>query len=638
MTSNTRQAMGRTPCILAAMASLTLLGALTGCGSGISTGGDPITPPPTLPVGNYTGQPFTGKVLAGMTPIIGATVQLYAAGTTGNGSAPTPLLSTGVTTDSSGAFSINTAYTCPYNTSIFYIVARGGQAGTTGVANSGTVLMTSPGDCQAVTSGSSLTLNELTTVASVYAFAQFLAPGAKLGATSTNTSGIALAAGTLTNLINPTTGASPGAAFPPNGTAPTPQLDALANALNACIVSTDASSSACSQLYSDATTLTTPTNTLDAILNIVRNPALHVAALYTLSTGSTAFTPVPAAAPSDWTLFVNYTGGGMNNPTGVAVDSTGRVWVASYYSTASLFSNTGAPAFANGITGNGLCNSFRVDVDGSDQVWIPNEAGACGGNTVTVLTSAGAQVGVYSAGGLNFPIAVAIDSSEDAWVVNYGSSSLTLLTNGGVPLSGASGYNGLVGTTANFNFPVAVAVDSKRNGYIANDSSNTVTKVAPDGSSYNSFVVGSGSAVVAVAVDSADNVWAANYYGNSLGLVTSAGLVLSGAGGYTGGGLYHPQSLAVDGAGNVWATNYFSSTNIGDSLTELAGASTATPGTALSPALGYGTDANMVEAYDLAIDAAGNVWVSGYATNTLAEFIGLAAPVKTPLLGPVRIP
>ena len=37
----------------------------------------------------------------------------------------------------------------------------------------------------------------------------------------------------------------------------------------------------------------------DAILNIVRNPALHVAALYTLSTGSTAFTPVPAAAPSD---------------------------------------------------------------------------------------------------------------------------------------------------------------------------------------------------------------------------------------------------------------------------------------------------------------------------------------------------
>jgi len=633
MTPNCRQAVNQTPKTLAVLASLVLLSILTGCGSGFTQVSS--DPPPT---NDYQGQPFTGKVLAGTTPIIGATVQIYTAGTTGNGSAPTPLLSNTLTTNSSGAFSVS-SYICPTSTSILYLVATGGQAGTTAATNSGTVLMTSPGACDTVTSGASITLNELTTVASAYAFSRFLAPGAKLGATATNTSGIALAAGTLANLVNPATGAAPGVAFPSTGTAPTPKLDALANVLNACIVSTSASSSACSQLYSDATISgSTPSNTLDALLNIVRNPAANVAALYTLSTTSTAFTPVPAAAPSDWTLFVNYTGGGMNSPSGVAVDSTGRVWVASYYSAASLFSNTGTPAFANGITGNGLCNSYGAAVDGNDQVWITNEAGGCGGNTVTVLTSTGAQAAVYSAGGLNFPIAVAIDSSEDAWIVDYGDSSLTILTNGGTPLSGPNGYDGVSGSAVNFNFPVAVAVDSKRNGYIANGSSNTVTKAAPDGSSFTSFVVGSGPAVVAVAVDSADNVWAADYYSDSLGLITSAGQVLSGATGYAGGGLDHPQGVAVDGANNVWAINYRTPTNIGDALTELTGASAATPGTALSPAIGYGTDANIVEGFGIAIDAAGNVWITSSATNTLTEFIGLAAPVKTPLLGPVRIP
>jgi len=629
MTPNPRQAVSRT---LQLLTSLALLSALTGCGSSFT----PANTDPPPPQGNYQGLPFTGKVLAGTTPIIGATVQLYTAGTTGNGSAPTALLSTGLTTDSTGSFSVSTAYTCPTSASIFYLVATGGHAGANGATNSGTVLMTSPGACSSVASGASITLNELTTVASAYAFSQFLAPGAKLGASSTNSSGITLAAGTLANLVNIATATAPGTGFPANGTAPTPQLDALANALNACIVSSSATSSACSQLYSDATVLTAPSNTLDALLNIVRNPGLHVAALYALSAGSTAFSPVPPAAPADWTLFVNFTGGGMNSPSGVAVDSKGRVWVASFYSAASLFANTGTPVFANGITGNGLCGSFGAAVDANDQVWIPDQPGSCGGNSVTVLTSAGTQAGLYSAGGIYYPWSVAIDTSGDAWVVNYGNSSLTILNNGGSPLSGANGYNGVSGSTSNFDFPVAVAVDSKRNGYLANGSSNTVTKVAPDGSSFTSFIVGGGPA--AVAVDTADNVWSANYYGDSLGLLTSSGIVLSGATGYTGGGLDHPQGIAIDGANNAWAINYRTPTSVGSALSEIGGISFNTPGVAISPSIGYGTDANIVEGFGIAIDAAGNIWVSGFASNTLTEFIGLAAPVKTPLLGPVRIP
>ncbi len=583
------------------------------------------------PTGSFTGAAFSGQVMAGSLPIIGATVQIYTTGTGGNGSAGAQRLDTSLVTDSNGAFSVS-AYTCPLSTSILYIVATGGPAGPSGTPNSSPFLMSSPGACNTLTSGSSYILNERTTVAGAYAFSQFLATGGQIGSTATNSSGITLAAGTLANLVDISAGTATGPGFPGNATAPTALLDALANLLNACIVSVGSGSSACSGLYSAAAVAgVAPTNTLDAIMNIAQHPAANVAALYTLSTASQAYTPVPTTAPRDWTLFVNFTGGGMNDPTGVAIDSAGRVWVANYHSTASLFSNTGTPVFLSGITGNGLCDSYGAAVDQNDHVWIPNAQDACGASSVTVLSPSGTSVGVYTAGGIYYPFAVAIDSASDAWIANN-AHTLTILSNSGASLSGANGY-----ASSTLVFPNAVAVDSNRNGWLANSSSDTVTKVSADGSTFTEYVTG--SAPDGVAIDASNNVWVANFRSSSLGLVTAAGVVASGAAGYTGGGLYFPQGIAVDGAGNVWAANYHApDSNYGDSLTELSGAASATPGTALSPSIGYGTNAGMADAYSLAIDASGNIWVSSFGSSSLIEFIGLAAPVKTPLLGFTHIP
>jgi streptogramin lyase len=96
----------------------------------------------------------------------------------------------------------------------------------------------------------------------------------------------------------------------------------------------------------------------------------------------------------------------------------------------------------------------------------------------------------------------------------------------------------------------------------------------------------------------------------------------------------------VDGNGTVWVSNYH-----GGSFTELAGAGSANRGTALSPSTGFGADANLVEPYAIAVDASGNVWITNFATipaagrqGTITEFIGLAAPVNTPLIGPALLP
>jgi len=557
---------------------------------------------------------------------MGASVQLYAAGSTGNGSTATAIGSASIT-DTTGAFHISAPYTCPFNLSLLYVIARGGQTTPTGPTNPGIALMATLGACNTISNTPSFTVNEITTVASAYSLAQFLATGGNVGATPTNFSGLLLAAGSEANIVNTTTGQAPGANFPATGTAPTPILNTLADALNACIVS----SSACSSLYSaTAVSGSTPSNTLDAIINLARNPAIGTAALFTLSGQSTVYAPVIDGAPADWTMYATYAGGGMNAPSGLGIDSAGNVRVASYFSTASFFTNTGTASVPNGVTGNNLLNSYGLAVDQNDNSWIPNEQSpGINGNlgTVVVLNGAGQPVSGttgFSQGGLNFPVSIAIDTSGTSWVVDYGNSHLTLMSNSGTPLSGTAGY-----TSSGFEFPVAVTVDSKCYGFLANQSGDTITRVAPDGSSFTDFVTGSGAS--GVAVDQSDNVWVANYYGNSVGLLSSAAKIISSN--YTGGGINHPQGIAVDGAGNVWVANYR-----GPSLSELAGASATVPGAVLSPAAGYGSGAKLLEAFAIAIDAAGNVWVTNFGSNTLTEFVGLAAPVKTPLLGPVAIP
>jgi streptogramin lyase len=103
--------------------------------------------------------------------------------------------------------------------------------------------------------------------------------------------------------------------------------------------------------------------------------------------------------------------------------------------------------------------------------------------------------------------------------------------------------------------------------------------------------------------------------------------------GYTGGGLLRPQGIAIDGRDNVWMANYH-----GDSISELEGADGATPGTPISPASGYGLAAGLSLPFALAVDASGNLWVSSFSNNTVTEYLGAAAPVKTPLLGPPKQP
>ena len=607
--------------VLAVLGAGVAASSLTGCSASLagSHGGS----------SGYEGQGFSGKALVGQQPLIGASVELYAAGTSGNGSSGTALLSNALTTDSTGTFSVSAGYDCPSADSQIYLVARGGKPGSAASAdNDAIALLTALGACNEVASATPVVINEVTSAAAAYALAQFLSAGGNLGASSTNTVGLKNAVATTQALANIFTGSSPATTFAANGSSPAPKIDTLANLLNSCASAT-AGGKACSGLFSATTTPNeTPENTLDAALNLVRNPAENVAAVYALASSSSAFTPALAKQPSDWTLFINYTGGGMNGPTSLGVDSAGNVWVANYFGVASVFSQLGTPLFAQGITGSGLNVSFGLAVDANNDAWITNyPTTSAPGNTVSVFSINGQSVAGssgYSTGANTYPNGVAIDTDGSAWVADWGDSELTHLSSSGQELSG-SPYS-----SSQFFEPVAAAIDKSHNVWVSNQGGTTVTRVTQDGSQLTSYDCCNGPG--GLAIDQSGNVWVPNFDDDSISEISGVGAVLS-HGGFTSVSLVDPDYLAIDGAGNVWISNYR-----GPSLTELAGSTASVPGTVLSPTGGLGSDASLLEAYSLAIDASGNLWVSNKGSNTLTQFIGLAAPVRTPQIGPPVAP
>lgn len=625
--------------LLLSSISLSLAAAI-GCGGNISNSGGgggggggctPSTvsnPAPSCPSRTpVAGVSFTGKVLSGSQPVSGASVQLYAAGNSGNGSAPAALLTSALVTAANGSFTVPAGFSCPSAQTPVFLLSKGGQAGT-GPTIPSVWLMTALGPCGSLTSGSSFVVNEATTAAAAFALTSFMTGGGNIGASCTNTAGLDIAFMTANDLVNPATGTSPGKGIPSTLTVATTKLDTLANALASCNISTGGSS--CSTLFTAAASGgATPNNTFDAALNIAHAPATNVAAIYALAAANADFTPALSAAPPDWMLHNTISGGGMASPASLSVAASGNVWVSSYFNTISEFLPSGASAFPSGIAGYGLNQSYGMALDPQGNAWIANEQTNpnSGNGDVDELNSSGTSLATgLTTGGIDFPIAVAADPNGDVWVVDYGDSKVSLFNSSASALSPSSGWGG-----TSLAFPVALAVDADHNAWVANQAGVLpVTKISPNGSAVTNYNCDCNGAS-GIATDQSGNVWIANYYGNSISEVTTCGTLLLDAA--AGGGVDHPQGIAVDGAGTVWVANY-----LGNSISEVKGTPSAASGTFASPSTGFGTDAGILQPYSLAIDASGSLWVSNFGNNTLTQFIGVAAPVKTPLAGPPQQP
>jgi hypothetical protein len=265
-----------------------------------------------------------GKVLGGDGPIAKSTVTLWSAGA----AAPRQLGQT--QTGDDGRFTLS--FQKPQE-GVSYLVAKGGEPmARGGGANPAIALMAVLGSDPPA----HVTVNELTTIASVWTHAQLLEGTVIQG----NALGLRIAAGNVPNFVDLTSGGW-GAAIQDslnsNQTQTMANFATIADALTGCI--TRATPDACASLFMAATPPTggAPTDTLAAVEAVAKYPWYRPARIfalldnfYPIPQGKT-LRPVPrmpylSFAPSAWVLPLKFGGGGLNAPGKIMFDADGNAW------------------------------------------------------------------------------------------------------------------------------------------------------------------------------------------------------------------------------------------------------------------------------------------------------------------------
>jgi hypothetical protein len=268
----------------------------------------------------------------------------------------------------------------------------------------------------------------------------------------------------------------------------------------------------------------------------------------------------------------NYTGDGgqataatLNGPNGVAVDAAGNVYIADQVNnrirkvtTAGIISTVAGNNGAGGYSGDGgqataaaLNEPTEVAVDAAGNVYIADSKN----NRIRKVTTAGvisnyAGNGTASYAGdgaqataaeINFPQGVEVDASGNVYIADTENNRIRKVTTAGVISTvagnGTAGYagDGAQATAAALSFPLAVALDAAGNLYIIDAGNVLIRKVTKAGviSTYagngTSNYTGDGGPATAaglsspngVGVSAAGNLYIADTGNNAIRVVTS---------------------------------------------------------------------------------------------------------------------
>lgn len=595
---------------------------------------------------------ITGKAFGGQQPVTGATIALYTYGNSGYGSAGTLLAST--TTDTNGYFNIDpSTISCPSGDTPVYILSLGGNPGTQN--NPAIAEGAGLGSCSNA-ADAFVTINEISTAMLAYTFSQFFDSSTSDGTTVDHFGAPASAtqvvqtanSGTLNTLLDTANGIP--RASTSTMTFEGAKLITLGNILASCVNSASGSSPACTSLFTDATPAngTAPTDTLQAAVNIAHNPLLNVKKIYALqpASGSAAFTGGLTAAPNDWTLSASYTSSAFGlsvNPSTVStidIDSTGRVWFP------SNVSRSGGVGYFDPSSGTfsalyiaHVVHPQQVAIDADGYVWENDTASAyvAGFPASDPGTPRQLQLAGATASAVSHSVTVTPDNTIHFGII--ASDALPALAQ----VTNKTTYAELTKTeisgAGNF-IPASIASDTS--GNIAFAAQN-INKAAAREYEYTS------NAAPTIQFNYSQDTGQLAYTGTDFAQPRGGygkaqdGLCLYSA--KTCYPLYnkaqrHPSGMAVDSAATIWmADNDVASV---EAIPYTNGSYLTSGGIAFNNVyLHNGTNGNtLVNPAGIAVDGAGNVWVSNYGCYTanctpgsfvLSELIGAGAPTATPV-------
>jgi polygalacturonase len=345
---------------------------------------------------------LSGTVHGGRQPVTGALIQLYAVGSTGDGSAATPLIGATLTTSDgtnstdsnanagnanntlpAGSFTITGDYNCPTGAEV-YLVGTGGNAGSG--TNNNLALMAALGLCSSLSSSTYIFMDELTTVGSIAALANYTSLYSAIGSGSGDASALQTAFSTVNEYTDTTLGIAPGPTLPSSTYASNIEIQTLGDVLSACINSaggTAGDGSACGHLFTDTTPTpgSAPTDTIGAALNIVNHPTLNTCAIYSLVPATPPFQPTLSGCPSSWTLPISSLAVTVSGASTVTIGQTAQ-YAAAVSAPMRGATNQSVTWMVNGVAGG---NSSTGTIS-STGLYTPPSTAPSGAVTITAVS------------------------------------------------------------------------------------------------------------------------------------------------------------------------------------------------------------------------------------------------------------
>ncbi len=406
------------------------------------------------------------------------------------------------------------------------------------------------------------------------------------------------------------------------------------------------------------------------------------------------FAPYLAYAPKDFALSLCFTGGGNYAAGRLMFDAEGNLWSGQNWlpgSQSGVLHNIGGGTIKFAPNGTPLSPPITgftgMGVDGIgwgtgvalDKVWVTSFNGAIG-----VMDFNGHPLAKES----DFPMAgkvgglqgVGIAPNGDVWIADAVKDQLLYFPGGRVKDGRLVQVKGLVS-------PFSIVIDAQNRVWVSNALDITIVRFPADDPSKAESISAGGLSVRGIALDSKGNVWTASLMGldfpppvipkgvQIMEQFQIAGLDIFGyvsltkptgviqmtrpdgtqpaPKGFSGLPINVPWGVSIDGNDDVWFGNFY-----GRGVVLMAGDDTKghPAGTKAGDVIHQFQSGSIQMITEVAVDPAGNIWaannwndqqaVMAYdparPTSTwgggsgITVIYGVAAPVKTPLLGTVR--
>ena len=265
------------------------------------------------------------------------------------------------------------------------------------------------------------------------------------------------------------------------------------------------------------------------------------------------------------------------------------------------------------------------------EYWVSTLAGQVG--------KTGSTDGIGSSALFSYPRGIIIDKNGIIYVADTDNNKIRKITpDGNVTTFAGSGSYGStdgIGTAASFIYPQEIAMDTDGNIYVADEGNNKIRKITPDGNVTTfagngdaGYIDGnlsdaSFNAPTGITIDSIGNIYVADKHNNVIRKISVDGIVTTFATGFS-----YPYGVKVDKDDNIYVVDLkhhqIKKLNLRGQVVTIIGNGW------YGYVDGIASYAEFIYPSDIAIDNAGNMYVTDTSNQLIRKIINKSYLTGTP--------